>query len=82
MLQFYKNHLMKRRDLTALNFKLLEDKKNNQIYFRFRENILPVIGKEKLENVIMQTDSNHQKIIASYNNLLTIFIMRLCDIEP
>ena len=47
MLQFYKNHLMKRRDLTALNFKLLEDKKNNQIYFRFRENILPVVGKEK-----------------------------------
>ena len=38
--------------------------------------------KEKLENVIMQTDSNHQKIIASYNNLLTIFIMRLCEIEP
>ena len=31
---------MKRRDLTALNFKLLEDKKINQIYFRFRENIL------------------------------------------
>ena len=47
MLQFYKNHLMKRRDLTALNFKLLEDKKINQIYFRFRENILPVVGKEK-----------------------------------
>jgi len=47
MLQFYKNHLMKRRDLTALNFKLLEDKKINQIYFRFRENILPLIGKEK-----------------------------------
>ena len=38
---------MKRRDLTALNFKLLEDKKINQIYFRFRENILPLIGKEK-----------------------------------
>jgi tRNA(Ile)-lysidine synthase len=38
---------MKRRDLTALNFKLLEDKKINQIYFQFRENILPLIGKEK-----------------------------------
>ena len=38
---------MKRRDLTALNFKLLEDKKINQIYFRFRENILPLVGKEK-----------------------------------
>jgi len=38
---------MKRRDLTALNFKLLEDKKINQIYFRFRENILSVVGKEK-----------------------------------
>jgi tRNA(Ile)-lysidine synthase len=38
---------MKRRDLTALNFKLLEDKKINQIYFRFKENILPVVGKEK-----------------------------------
>ncbi len=47
MLQFYKNHLMKRRDLTALNFKLLEDKKINQIYFRFRENILSFVGKEK-----------------------------------
>jgi len=47
MLQFYKNHLMKRRDLTALNFKLLEDKKINQIYFQFRGNILPLIGKEK-----------------------------------
>ena len=47
MLQFYKNHLMKRRDLTALNFKLLEDKKINQIYFQFRENIFPLIGKEK-----------------------------------
>ena len=38
---------MKRRDLTALNFKLLEDKKINQIYFQFRENIFPLIGKEK-----------------------------------
>jgi len=38
---------MKRRDLTALNFKLLEEKKINQIYFRFRENILPFVGKEK-----------------------------------
>ena len=38
---------MKRRDLTALNFKLLENKKINQIYFRFRENILPLVGKEK-----------------------------------
>ena len=38
---------MKRRDLTALNFKLLEDKKINQIYFQFRGNILPLIGKEK-----------------------------------
>ena len=47
MLQFYKNHLMKRRDLTAYNFKLLEDKKINQIYFQFRENIFPLIGKEK-----------------------------------
>jgi tRNA(Ile)-lysidine synthase len=38
---------MKRRDLTAHNFKLLEDKKINQIYFQFRGNILPLIGKEK-----------------------------------
>ena len=31
---------MKRRDLTALNFKLLEDKKINQIYFRSNRSYL------------------------------------------
>ena len=38
---------MKRKDLTAVSFKLLEDKKINHIYFRFKEKILPFIGKEK-----------------------------------
>ena len=47
MLQFYKNHLMKRKDLTAVSLKLLENKKINYIYFRFREKILSLIGKEK-----------------------------------
>ena len=47
MQQFYKNHLMKRKDLTVVSLKLLEDKKINQIYFRFRENISSFIGKEK-----------------------------------
>ena len=47
MQQFYKNHLMKRKDLTVVSLKLLEDKKINQIYFRFRETISSFIGKEK-----------------------------------
>ena len=47
MLQFYKNHLMKRKDLTAVSLKLLEDKKINHIYFRFREKISSFVGKEK-----------------------------------
>jgi tRNA(Ile)-lysidine synthase len=47
MLQSYKNHLMKRKDLTAVSLKLLEDKKINHIYFRFREKISSFIGKEK-----------------------------------
>lgn len=47
MLQSYKNHLMKRKDLTVVNLKLLEDKKINHIYFRFREKISSFIGKEK-----------------------------------
>jgi tRNA(Ile)-lysidine synthase len=38
---------MKRRDLIALNFKLLRDKKINLIFFRFKENILSVVGKKK-----------------------------------
>ena len=47
MLQSYKNHLMKRKDLTAVSLKLLEDKKINHIYFRFREKISSFIGKER-----------------------------------
>jgi len=47
MPQFYKNHLMKRKDLTAVSLKLLEDKKINHIYFRFREKISSFVGKEK-----------------------------------
>jgi len=47
MLQSYKNHLMKRKDLTVVSLKLLEDKKINHIYFRFREKISSFIGKEK-----------------------------------
>jgi tRNA(Ile)-lysidine synthase len=47
MLQFYKSHLMKRKDLTAVNLKLLEEKKINHIYFQFREKILPFVGKSK-----------------------------------
>ena len=47
MLQSYKNHLMKRKDLTAVSLKLLEDKKINHIYFSFREKISSFIGKEK-----------------------------------
>ncbi len=47
MLQSYKNHLMKRKDLTVVSLKLLEDKKINQIYFRFREKISSFVGKEK-----------------------------------
>lgn len=47
MLQSYKNHLMKRKDLTAVSLKLLEDKKINHIYFRFREKISSFVGKEK-----------------------------------
>ena len=47
MPQFYKNHLMKRKDLTAVSLKLLEDKKINHIYFRFREKISFFVGKEK-----------------------------------
>ncbi|NBT38804.1 MAG: tRNA lysidine(34) synthetase TilS, partial [Proteobacteria bacterium] len=38
---------MKRKDLTAVSLKLLEDKKINHIYFRFREKISSFIGKEK-----------------------------------
>ncbi|NBQ46799.1 MAG: tRNA lysidine(34) synthetase TilS, partial [Proteobacteria bacterium] len=38
---------MKRKDLTVVSLKLLEDKKINQIYFRFREIISSFIGKEK-----------------------------------
>ncbi|NDB49170.1 MAG: tRNA lysidine(34) synthetase TilS, partial [Proteobacteria bacterium] len=38
---------MKRKDLTVVSLKLLEDKKINQIYFRFRETISSFIGKEK-----------------------------------
>jgi tRNA(Ile)-lysidine synthase len=38
---------MKRKDLTAFSLKLLEDKKINHIYFRFREKISPFIGNEK-----------------------------------
>ena len=41
MLQSYKNHLMKRKDSTVVSLKLLEDKKINNIYFRFKEKILP-----------------------------------------
>lgn len=47
MLQSYKNYLMKRKDLTAVSLKLLEDKKINHIYFRFREKISSFVGKEK-----------------------------------
>ncbi len=47
MLQFYKNHLMKRKDLIVVNLKLLEVKKINQIYFHFREKISSFVGKEK-----------------------------------
>ncbi len=47
MLQSYKNHLMKRKDLTVVSLKLLEDKKINHIYFRFREKISSFIGKER-----------------------------------
>ena len=47
MLQSYKNHLMKRKDLTVVSLKLLEDKKINHIYFRFREKISSLIGKER-----------------------------------
>jgi tRNA(Ile)-lysidine synthase len=38
---------MKRKDLTAVSLKLLEDKKINHIYFRFREKISSFVGKEK-----------------------------------
>jgi tRNA(Ile)-lysidine synthase len=38
---------MKRKDLTVVSLKLLEDKKINHIYFRFREKISSFIGKEK-----------------------------------
>jgi tRNA(Ile)-lysidine synthase len=38
---------MKRKDLTAVSLKLLEDKKINHIYFRFREKISSFIGKER-----------------------------------
>jgi tRNA(Ile)-lysidine synthase len=38
---------MKRKDLTAVSLKLLEDKKVNHIYFSFREKISSFIGKEK-----------------------------------
>ena len=47
MLQSYKNHLMKRKDLTAFSLKLLEEKKINHIYFRFREKISPFISNKK-----------------------------------
>ena len=47
MLQSYKNHLMKRKDLTVASLKLLEDKKINHIYFSFREKISSFIGKER-----------------------------------
>jgi len=47
MLQFYKNHLMKRKDLTVVSLKLLENKIINHIYFRFREKISSFIGKER-----------------------------------
>jgi tRNA(Ile)-lysidine synthase len=47
MLQSYKNHLMKRKDLTVVSLKLLEDKKINHIYFSFREKISSFIGKER-----------------------------------
>ena len=38
---------MKRKDLTVVSLKLLEDKKINHIYFRFREKISSFIGKER-----------------------------------
>jgi tRNA(Ile)-lysidine synthase len=38
---------MKRKDLTAVSLKLLEEKKINQIYFQFREKILSFVGKDK-----------------------------------
>jgi tRNA(Ile)-lysidine synthase len=38
---------MKRKDLTAFSLKLLEEKKINHIYFRFREKISPFISNEK-----------------------------------
>ena len=38
---------MKRKDLTVVSLKLLEDKKINHIYFRFREKISSLIGKER-----------------------------------
>ena len=38
---------MKRKDSTVVSLKLLEDKKINNIYFRFKEKILPFIGKDK-----------------------------------
>jgi tRNA(Ile)-lysidine synthase len=38
---------MKRKDLTAVSLKLLEDKKINHIYFRFREKISSFVGKER-----------------------------------
>ncbi|CAN1592965.1 tilS tRNA(Ile)-lysidine synthase [Candidatus Pelagibacterales bacterium] len=47
MLQSYKNHLMKRKDLTVVSLKLLKDKKINHIYFSFREKISSFIGKER-----------------------------------
>ena len=47
MLQSYKSHLMKRKDLTAVSLKLLEEKKINQIYFQFRGKILSFVGKDK-----------------------------------
>jgi len=47
MLQSYKSHLMKRKDLTAVSLKLLEDQKINNIYFQFREKVLSFVGKDK-----------------------------------
>ena len=38
---------MKRKDLTVVSLKLLEDKKINHIYFSFREKISSFIGKER-----------------------------------
>ena len=70
MLQSYKNHLMKRKDLTAVSLKLLEDKKINHIYFRFREKISSFIGKERFATSVSgRSDSLALSVLAKLYSL-------------